>query len=126
MRAFLRTTLLSAILLVSSQVFAGQISVRIGPPPTPRVERVIPSPGPGYVWVQGYWYPVNGHYRWHRGYWTRAPYEGANWIGPRYEGGEYFTGHWEGPRGRVEHNHKWDHERERDYREHERYEHEHQ
>jgi hypothetical protein len=34
------------------------------------------APGPGFTWVDGYWYPVGGHYRWHEGYWTRPPYEG--------------------------------------------------
>jgi|SRR5579884_3056269 len=123
MRGFIRNSLLAAILLVSSQVFAGpQISVRIGPPPPPRVEQMVPSPGPDYVWVEGYWYPVGSHYRWHRGYWTRAPYAGASWVGPRYEGGEYRPGYWEGRAGRVEHRHDWDKHRDRDYREHEKFE----
>jgi hypothetical protein len=116
--------MLAACLFVSAQVF-GQISVQIGPPPQPRVIHVMPqSPGPDYVWIEGYWYPSGHHYRWHEGYWTRAPYPGAAWVAPRYEGGDYFTGHWEGGHGRVEHNHKWDRSRERDYREHGRYEHE--
>ena len=124
MKGFVRMTLLSASLLMGAQLFGAQISVRIGPPPPPRVVHVMPqSPGPGYVWIDGYWYPQGRHYRWHEGYWTRAPYGGATWVGPRYENGQYFNGYWEGAHGRVEHHHKWDRGHDRDYHEHERYEH---
>jgi hypothetical protein len=122
MKGFVRTLFLGAALIISSQAFAGQISVRIGPPPSPRVEHMTHRPGPDYVWVEGYWYPAGNHYRWHQGYWTRAPYAGANWVGPRWEGGQYETGHWEGSRGRIEHDHRWDRNHDRDYHEHERYE----
>src|SRR5262249_36438765 len=99
----IRTTLFAALLLIGSSAFAGQVSfgIQIGPPPAPRVLRVRPaSPGPGYTWIDGYWYPVNGHYRWHQGYWTRPPYDGARWIAPRHEGGMFYNGYWEGERGR--------------------------
>jgi WXXGXW repeat (2 copies) len=130
MRSFIKAAVLGATLLVSTEVFATQISIRIGPPPPPRVVEVVPAnPGPSYIWVPGYWYPQGRHYRWHEGYWTLAPYPGAYWVVPRYEGGEYFPGFWEGSRGRFEHNHRWDRDRDRDYnrgerREHERHEHE--
>lgn len=99
-----------------SQVVVG---IQIGAPPPPRVIVTRPPcPEPQYqeqyVWVEGYWYPVGGHYYWHKGYWTRRPYEGAIWIGPRYEGGRYYGGYWEGPRGRLEHDHRWDKDRYRD------------
>ena len=72
--------LIAAMLLTVGMAF-GQVSVgvgiRIGPPPAPRVVRVPPvAPGPGFFWVAGYWYPVRNHYRWHDGYWTRAPFPG--------------------------------------------------
>ena len=109
--------LLAAALFIGACAF-GQVSVgiRIGPPPPPRVVHVRPaSPGPDYVWVDGYWYPVNGRYVWHSGYWTRPPYAGAIWVGPRHDGSQFFEGHWEGPHGVVAHDHRWDHDRERDY-----------
>src|SRR5260370_5823665 len=62
--------------------FAAQVNlgIRIGPPPPPRVVAVRPvPPGPDYVWVDGYWYPVDGRYRWHEGYWTRPAYGGGRW-----------------------------------------------
>jgi hypothetical protein len=93
----LMTTLLAVILMASGSTASGQVSIgiRIGPPPPPRVVRVLPArPGPEWVWVQGYWYPVGRHYRWHEGYWTRPPYPGAHWVVPRYKGGEFFEGYW--------------------------------
>jgi hypothetical protein len=105
--------LLIAAFAAGSSLFAEvAVGIRIGPPPAPRVLRVRPvAPGPGYVWLDGYWYAEGGRYRWHSGYWTRPPYEGAVWVGPRYEGGQFFGGYWNGSRGRFEHDHRWD----RDY-----------
>ncbi|HTS65037.1 MAG TPA: hypothetical protein VMH28_23600 [Candidatus Acidoferrales bacterium] len=108
---------LASLLLAATSAF-GQISVgvSIGPPPPPRVLKVRPAaPGPDYMWVEGYWYPVNGHYRWHEGYWTRPPYAGAHWVVPHHEGGQWHEGYWEGEHGRVRHEHAWDREHERDY-----------
>ena len=110
---------LFATMLLASGLMVGQVSfgVRIGPPPAPRVVRVVPaSPGPDYVWVDGYWYPVGGRYVWHSGYWTRAPYGGARWVAPRHDGERFFEGYWDGDRGRREHDHAWDRYHERDYR----------
>lgn len=73
------------MLLASGSVFGAQVSVgiRIGPPPSPRVVRVLPrKPGPEFVWVEGYWYPVGKRYKWHDGHWTRPPYPGARRVGP--------------------------------------------
>ena len=127
MKTFILTTLLTVTLLTCVPVFGAQVSIgiRIGPPPPPRVVAVVPpTPGPEYVWVNAYWYPVGNHYKWHEGYWTRAPYAGYRWVGPRYEGGQFFNGYWEGGRERIEHDHKWDKHHDRDNRwEHERREH---
>jgi hypothetical protein len=118
MKTFVRVMLLAAMLMPAISVANAQISlgIRIGPPPAPRVVAVRPvSPGPAYFWVDGYWYPVSGHYRWHAGYWTRPPYEGAHWVAPHHDGQQYFVGYWDGPHGRVEHDHGWDHGKDRDY-----------
>src|ERR1700731_1514420 len=111
MKSLLRTTLLSAMLLAGVSIASAQVSigVRIGAPPPPRVVRVQPArPGPEFVWVDGYWYPVGRRYVWHAGYWTRPPYEGARWIAPRHDGAQFFAGFWDGPRGRIDHDHGWD------------------
>ena len=113
----MKKTLLALLLLAGGSSFAQlSIGVRIGPPPPPRVIHARPrAPGPDYFWVEGYWYPVGNHYKWHGGYWTRPPYAGAHWIGPRYDGGSFFGGYWEGDRGRIEHDHHWDRGRNRDF-----------
>ena len=86
---------LSALLLAWAPAAYAQISfdVRMGaPPPAPRAYRVPPQPGPDYVWVEGYWYPVNGQYRWHNGYWTHPPYPDAYWVAPYYQGNRVLHG----------------------------------
>jgi hypothetical protein len=109
---------LPAAFLLAGGLALGAVSVgiEIGPPPAPRVLAVPASPGPGYTWVGGYWYPVSGRYAWHDGYWTRPPYVGATWVGPMHDGRYFHEGYWTGPHGRIEHNHAWDHDRDRDYR----------
>ena len=93
------------------------VGIQIGPPPPPQVVYVVPPPPPpDYVWIEGYWYPVKRHYTWHDGYWTRPPYPGARWIAARYDGRLFFEGYWEGSRGRYVHDHRWDRDRDRDYR----------
>ncbi len=94
------------------------IGIHIGAPPPPRVVHVQPrSPGAGYLWVGGYWYPNGNHYKWHDGYWTRPAYTGARWVEPRYEGQQYYNGYWDGEHGNVKHDHGWDKNRKgnRDY-----------
>jgi hypothetical protein len=98
------------------------IGIRIGAPPPPRVIRVQPrSPGPQYLWVAGYWYPVGNHYKWHDGYWTRPAYAGAHWVAPMHDGTMYHDGYWEGERGHVAHDHHWDRGREKKNRDYDRH-----
>ncbi len=113
----MKKTLLALFLLAGGTVFGAGISVgiAIGPPPPARVVAVPASPGPDYTWVGGYWYPVDGHYRWHNGYWTRPPYAGAHWVAPMHDGARFHDGYWEGDHGRIEHNHAWDREHDRDF-----------
>ena|SRR6516162_8671918 len=113
--------LLATILITAASMCAADFSigVTIGSPPPPRVVVVVPpSPAPGYIWVQGYWYPNGNHYKWHDGYWTRPPYEEAHWVEPRHDGERYYHGYWDGEHGRREHDHHWDHDRDRDFDRH--------
>ena len=119
MRLVKTATLLLVMLVAMSNRVDAQVSIgiRIGPPPAPRVLRVQPPrPGPDFEWIAGYWYPVRNRYQWHRGYWTRRPYEGARWVAPRHDGERFYAGYWDGDRGRFEHDHRWDRDKERDYR----------
>lgn len=98
--------------LLSAPAAHAQISfgVRIGAPPPPlRYESRPPAPGPGYAWVDGYYEPYRNNYRWHPGYWNRAPYEGAYYVHPHWDhypdGWHMHEGYW----GREDHDpHYWD------------------
>ena len=80
MKNLLRAALLSAMLFLGARHAAAQVAIGIQiEPPPPRHYTVPAPPGPDYLWIDGYWYPVNGHYRWHGGYWSRPPYPGAHW-----------------------------------------------
>jgi hypothetical protein len=105
-----KTKLTVLMLLAAGAVFAQfSVGIRIGAPPPVRVVRVQPrSPGEGYTWIGGYWYPVGGHYRWHDGYWTRPVYAGAHWVEPRHDGERFYAGYWDGEHGQVAHDHTWD------------------
>ncbi len=71
------------------------------PPPDDQVEVVGVAPGPGYIWLNGYWGWEGGRYAWHAGRWETPPephavYEHERWEkrGTRY----YFhRGGWRRP-----------------------------
>jgi hypothetical protein len=73
------------------------ISVAVGPPPL-RVDARIAAPGPGYLWVDGYWDWGHGDWVWVPGAWARAPHARATWVRPGYHqrhGRWYYSrGHW--------------------------------
>jgi len=74
--------LILAIPAVShAQVF---VSVRIGPPPLPVYAQPV-IPGPGYLWVPGYWAYGPGGYYWVPGTWVEPPEVGLLWT-PGYWG----------------------------------------
>jgi hypothetical protein len=116
MKSLMMTAFLVAMLLSAGSVIGAQVSIgiRIGPPPAPRVVRVTPTrPGSDFTWVAGYWYPVGNHYKWHDGYWTRPPYASARWMSPHHDGQMFYNGYWEGDKGRIDHDHKWDRDKKR-------------
>ena len=113
----MKTKLVLLAMLAGSSLFAEthfSIGIGIGtpgyyyaPPPPPVVAYAPPPcPGPGYAWVEGYWYPRGSRYFWRAGYWSRPPYVGGYWVAPRYYEHRYYPGYW-GHRGRgVE---RWEH-----------------
>ena len=64
----------------SSAQMAIGISVTIAPPPLPVYAQPV-CPGPGFIWVPGYWAwdPDFGYY-WVPGTWVIAPFTGALWT----------------------------------------------
>jgi hypothetical protein len=64
-----------------------------GPPPPDEVDTVVGvAPGPGFIWVGGFWGWGPGGWAWHRGYWGHPPYGGARWVRPHYayRGGRHY------------------------------------
>lgn len=115
-RATIIGLLTLTLVVFASSARAAQVSfgISIGTPPPARVVRVMPrAPGPGYVWVPGYWYPVRGRYVWREGYWTVPPYGGAVWVQPRYERGQYFEGYWLSHTDRDRDHRRFDRDRDR-------------
>ena len=107
----MKTKLLVVMALACASAFAEtrfSIGVNIGgypgyapggyyvaaPPPAPPRYFAPPSPGPGFVWVSGYYYPVGRRYEWRPGFWSRPPRPHAVWIAPRYSRNRYFGGYW--------------------------------
>jgi hypothetical protein len=118
MRRYTLLGLLGLLLLAAPHADA-QVSFSFSfgePPPPPRVYRVPARPAPEFLWVEGYWYPANGHWSWHDGYWTRPPMPESYWVEPYWERGRYFEGYWATPRGQYDHDHRWDRDRGRDSR----------
>jgi hypothetical protein len=108
----MKTKLFAILLLAGSSLFARtHISIGFGfggyypapvyvaaPPPVyyaPPVRYAAPPcPGPGYAWVDGYYYPAGPRYAWRAGYWARRPYARAYWVRPRYYRSRWYAGYW--------------------------------
>ena len=95
----MKTRLMALMLMAGGALFAGThvaIGVQIGRPvvvPAPVAVNPYrpPCPGPGYVWIEGY-YDEFGN--WYAGYWALPPYAGSYWVAPRYYGHRYYPGYW--------------------------------
>jgi len=68
------------------------------PPPPIRVEARGIAPGPGLIWIDGYWGYGGGRYAWVAGRWERPPRPRAVWVPGRWETrrGRYYyrQGRW--------------------------------
>jgi hypothetical protein len=82
---------------LSCGVFAAEVYVHVGPP-RPLVERRVPPPGPGYVWVPGYHRWDGRAYVWVPGNWVVPPHHHAHWVQHRWvhrpQGWVMIEGHW--------------------------------
>jgi hypothetical protein len=70
-----------------------------GPPPSPpRAGPTGYSPGPGFVWVDGFYDLRGSRWVWAPGYWTRPPRPRAVWVRPYWEphnrGYRFHRGRW--------------------------------
>jgi hypothetical protein len=66
-------------------------------PPRPVVERMVVSPGPGYVWIAGHHSWMNGRWVWISGVWVLPPQPGAYYVEGRWDdrSRNWIEGHWE-------------------------------
>jgi hypothetical protein len=72
------------------------------PPPAYQQQYVPVMPGPGYVWVDGYWAPQRGRNVWIAGFW-QAPYISGYRMAPRYVGPRYYNSYRGYDRGYSKH-----------------------
>ncbi|MFM2125295.1 MAG: hypothetical protein RL328_1746 [Acidobacteriota bacterium] len=91
--AFARTNIFIGFGVNNGAAYGGYYAAPPPPPPPPAMY-APPAPGPGYVWIQGYWGYAGGRYAWNNGYWTRPPRGRGKWVAPRYHKGRYYQGYW--------------------------------
>ncbi len=94
-----RAWLFAPVVMASSMVACGgAVYYASAPPPPLRAEFVGVAPGPGYVWVNGYWGWRGNQHVWIAGSYMRPPHPRAVWVAPRWEnrGGRYYfhEGRW--------------------------------
>ena len=91
----MKTKLLVATLLAGSSLFAEtHLSIGIGVGghgyAAPPVVAYRPHyPGPGYVWVDGYWDQVGPRRFWREGYWSRPSYRRPYAVERRFDENRY-------------------------------------
>jgi hypothetical protein len=99
MKSFAAAVILAGALAATSACAgsSGRIYVRTGPPPL-RAEAVIRAPGPGYVWVPGYYQYTGAGYVWVGGRYERPPRGRGRWVAAHWQRdrrGWYFVeGRW--------------------------------
>jgi hypothetical protein len=87
------------VVCVCVQVSHAAVFVRVAPPRA-AVERVVRAPGPGFVWVGGYYRWAGRAYVWEPGRWVYPPHPAALWVAPRWEyvsasrGYVFVSGYW--------------------------------
>jgi WXXGXW repeat (2 copies) len=67
-------------------------------PPAPRYAVVGAAPGPGYVWIDGYWGWRGSNYAWIDGRWAVPPHGRRVWVRGEWRheghGWRYHEGRW--------------------------------
>src|ERR1700728_410863 len=95
--AFLFTVVLTAPTISPAAAYV-DVGVAVGTPPPPPPTAVVAgpvgvAPGPGYVWVDGYWNWANGGWVWVPGRWELPPRGRGVWVAPKIEF-RWHGGHW--------------------------------
>ena len=84
---------------IASACGQGYMAYRVPAPPPPRVAGPMGyAPGPGYVWIDGFWDLRGSRWVWVNGRWGRPPRRGAVWVPERWErhgeGYRHNRGYW--------------------------------
>lgn len=98
----MKYVMLSAVLLAATGLMAcggGYVAYAVPAPPPPyAVGTVGVAPGPGYVWIDGFWNLSGNRWVWVNGRWAVPPHPHAVWVADRWErhgnGWRYRRGHW--------------------------------
>ncbi|MFN0165387.1 MAG: hypothetical protein ACKV22_03065 [Bryobacteraceae bacterium] len=101
----LKSAVVASILLVSAAMSGcgsygpyGGYAYRVPPPPRPMLGAVGYAPGPGYVWIDGFYDLRGPRWMWAPGYWVRPPRPRAVWARPYWEphrgGYRFHRGYW--------------------------------
>jgi len=85
-----RRVVLTGVLVASSALSAcaspGYVAYRVPPPPAPMVAGPVGyAPGPGFVWVDGFWDLHGGRWAWVSGAWRRPPHRRSVWVRSYWE-----------------------------------------
>ncbi|HTR38346.1 MAG TPA: hypothetical protein VMH80_20695 [Bryobacteraceae bacterium] len=87
---------LASLLLVGCG--GGYVGYGVAAPPPPVTVGVVGvAPGPGYVWIDGFWDLRGGRWAWVGGRWARPPRARARWEPDRWE---RHGNHWRHSGGR--------------------------
>ncbi|MGO9097259.1 MAG: hypothetical protein ACLQGV_18815 [Bryobacteraceae bacterium] len=84
----LKGALLATVLLATLAPIACGPPVyayRVPPPPPPILGVVGYAPGPGYVWIDGFYDLRGSAWVWRPGYWVRPPHPHAVWVRAYWE-----------------------------------------
>jgi hypothetical protein len=69
------------------------------PPPPAIEEHHGLAPGPGNIWIAGFWGYEGGRHVWHAGHWDKPPAANFHYVEPRWDrkGSQYAfrEGHWQ-------------------------------
>ncbi len=85
MKKFLATAFVIAGTFLTGCAAHGSYYASYGGPPPPRYAAVGVAPGPGYVWVQGFWDRSGSSWAWREGRWERPPHGHATWVPDRWQ-----------------------------------------
>jgi hypothetical protein len=86
----MKQAVLAGVMLASSGLTAcasqAYVAYQVPPPPAPMaVGAVGYSPGPGFVWADGFWDLRGGRWAWVGGEWRRPPRGHAVWVRPYWQ-----------------------------------------